>query len=542
MAEATAKKVISVIPAKTGLNRSRANKTNRVRVAAYCRVSTLFEQQESSFEAQKSYYTNLINTNEKWTMAGIYADDGISGTDMKKREEFNRMISDCEKGKIDMVITKSISRFARNTVDTLNTIRKLKAKNIAVYFEKEHINTLEGSGELLITILSSQAQEESRNLSENTKWGIIRRYETGKVQVNHSRFMGYRKNENGELVIVPEEAEVVRLIYRSYMEGMSCRKIKQMLESKGIPTVTGKKIWHDTVINNMLSNEKYMGDALLQKTYTVDYLTKKRVKNNGIAKQYYITDDHEAIIPKELFYAVQKEKMLRAKKKAVSRNSKTAEKKYSSKYILTNLIVCGECGQPYRRIIWTRNGEKEIVWRCGNRVKNGTKYCKHSATVYEERLKESIMNALNRMSTESREFQQDLSSNVHIVRGNCKVNTNEKRDETDEKIFSLEKELSELTKINIGNLNDEEFLKQYHKIGNEIQKLKREKILNYGDRAETGLQEEMCRQIEKTDFTKGEFDEVLVKQVVESIRIMTESRMEIRFKSGFIMSERITGE
>lgn len=252
---------------------------------------------------------------------GIYADDGKSATNTKKRDDFNAMIKDALDGKIDMILTKSVSRFARNTVDALLTIRKLKEKNVAVVFEKEGVNTLDGTGEILITILSSLAQEESRNISENTRWGVVQRFENGKMIVNHNKFMGYTKNENGDLVIVPEEAEIVRLIFRLYLEGYSAGKISKYLEEHKIKTATGQDKWHDTVILKMLRNEKYMGDALLQKTYTVDFMTKKKVMNKGIVPQYYVEDDHEAIIPKELFYRVQEEIARRAamNKAAVTR-------------------------------------------------------------------------------------------------------------------------------------------------------------------------------------------------------------------------------
>ena len=297
---AQAKKNISVIPAAGTYDRHIRPQMKALRVAAYCRVSTLQEQQESSYEAQVSYYTEKIRGNPNWKLAGIYADDGKSATSTKKRSDFQAMIDDCMAGKIDMVLTKSISRFARNTVDALINIRKLKEKNIAVFFEKESINTLEGSGELLLTILSSQAQEESRNVSENCHWGIVRKFEDGKVIVNHSKFMGYTKDEDGNLVIVLEEAEVVRRIFRLFLEGNSSYRIKRILEADGVKTATGQTTWYATTIDKMLSNEKYMGDALLQKTYTVDFLTKKKVKNRGIVPQYYIEDDHEPIIPKEL--------------------------------------------------------------------------------------------------------------------------------------------------------------------------------------------------------------------------------------------------
>ena len=260
------KKAVSIIPSRKEYDKAARPAQEILRVAAYCRVSTLLEQQESSFEAQKSYYTEMIRANPSWKIAGIYADDGISGTDMRKRDEFNRLLQDCEAGKVDLVLTKSISRFARNTADLLNTIRLLRAKKIAVYFEKEHINTLDNTGEMLVTILGSQAQEESRNLSENTRWGIARRFESGTLIVNHNKFMGYTKNEDGELVIVPEEAEVVRLIFRLYLEGMSISGICRYLENEGILTVTGRKKWNEGTVNKMLSNEKYTGDALLHES------------------------------------------------------------------------------------------------------------------------------------------------------------------------------------------------------------------------------------------------------------------------------------
>ena len=221
------------------------NYDGKVRVAAYCRVSTELEEQESSYEAQVEYYTRKIQETDNWKMAGIYADDGKSATNTKKRDDFNAMIKDALDGKIDMILTKSVSRFARNTVDSLLTIRKLKEKNVAVAFEKEGVNTLDGTGEILITILSSLAQEESRNISENTRWGVVRRFENGKMIVNHNKFMGYTKNENGDLVIVQEEAEIVRLIFRLYLEGYSAKKISQYLEENGIKTATGQDKWYD---------------------------------------------------------------------------------------------------------------------------------------------------------------------------------------------------------------------------------------------------------------------------------------------------------
>lgn len=241
------------------------------------------EQQETSYEAQVNYYTEKINSNPEWVFAGIYADDGKSATMTRKRNDFQAMIDDCMAGKIDMVITKSISRFARNTVDSLTHIRKLKAKNIAVYFEKENINTLGDGGEMLITILSSQAQEESRNLSENVHWGYVRQFENGVVYVNHNKFLGYTKDEEGNLIIVPDEAKLVRRIFRLYLEGNSINKIAETLTKEGIRTVTGNTVWHATVISKMLMNEKYMGDALLQKP--IPWISWKR-RGRSIKESY----------------------------------------------------------------------------------------------------------------------------------------------------------------------------------------------------------------------------------------------------------------
>ena len=262
-------KNMTVIPPKPQKGNSAAKEeVQRLRVAAYCRVSTDSDEQETSYEAQVTPYTEYIQKNPDWVLAGIFADDGISGTNTKKRDEFNRMIDECMAGNIDMIITKSISRFARNTLDCLQYIRQLKDKNIPVYFEKESINTMDAKGEVLITIMASLAQQESQSLSQNVKLGLQYRYQQGKVQINHNRFLGYTKDENGHLVIDPEQAEIVKRIYREYLEGSSMDKIAAGLEADGILTGAGKTKWHTSTINKILRNEKYIGDALLQKTYT----------------------------------------------------------------------------------------------------------------------------------------------------------------------------------------------------------------------------------------------------------------------------------
>jgi site-specific DNA recombinase len=286
-------KVISVIPAKPMQVIRGLSTEAKKRVAAYCRVSTDTEEQLSSYEAQVSYYEDYIKKRPDWEFVGIYADEGITGTNTKNRTDFNRMIDDCLAGRIDLVITKSISRFARNTLDCLRYVRMLKEKGVGIFFEKENIDTLDSKGEVLLTILSSLAQDESRSISENSRWGIMRRFQQGKVRVNHKKFTGFDKDENGELVIDKKEAAVVRRIFTEYLAGKGLKAIGEGLEEDGITTATGNSAWHASVIKQMLQNEKYAGDALLQKTVTVDFLTHKRVKNEGQVQQFFVENSHE---------------------------------------------------------------------------------------------------------------------------------------------------------------------------------------------------------------------------------------------------------
>lgn len=537
------KKNISIIPATRGYDRTIRPQMKAMRVAAYCRVSTLQEQQETSYEAQVNYYTEKIENNPSWKLAGIYADDGKSATSTKNRSNFQAMIEDCMAGKIDMVITKSISRFARNTVDSLMNIRKLKEKNIAVFFEKEGINTLEGSGELLVTILSSQAQEESRNISENCHWGIVRKFESGKVIVNHSKFLGYTKNKDGNLVIIPEEADLVRRIFRLFLEGNSSYKIKRILEADGILTVTGKTVWQATVIDKMLSNEKYMGDALMQKTYTVDFLTKKKVINKSIVPQYYIEDNHEAIIPKELYHRVQEEKARRgaiyrpASKKA---DAPSIKGKYSAKYVLSDIMVCAECGQPYRRQVWSKYGIKKAVWRCDNRLKHGSKRCKHSPTLKEDSLHEAIMTAINNVVEDQGEFVQAFRENVIRIIGSYSAQA--EHTEYDEQIELLQQEMMKLIEDSAkAECADDTFDKEYRIIADEIKELrkKKAKVLQERHLAESFDQrlQEMSSYTKKINYLKREFDDDLVRRLLQTIRVISESKIEIQFQSGIVIRQ-----
>ena len=299
-------KNVTIIPARSKYATEEEEKPIMRKVAAYARVSTMKESQQTSYEAQIEYYTNYIKEQPNWIFAGIYAEEGVTGTSTKKRIEFRRMIEDALDGKIDLIITKSVSRFARNTVDSLTTIRKLKEHSVECYFEKENIWTFDSKGELLITIMSSLAQEESRSISENTRWGMRKAFQDGKVFVPFGHFLGYDRGVNGELQINQEQAKTVRLIYNLFLEGYTFYGMK-------IPTPYGNEIWNDRTIKNILQNEKYRGDALLQKRYSKDFLDRKMRKNEGEVPQYYIVGNHEAIIEADLFEAVQEELKRRTK-------------------------------------------------------------------------------------------------------------------------------------------------------------------------------------------------------------------------------------
>ena len=336
-------------------------------MAAYCRVSTDNEEQLLSYENQVRYYTEYINNSPLYTMAGIYADEGISATNTKKRENFNRMIKDCREGKIDMIITKSISRFARNTLDCLNFVRELKELGVGVIFEKEAINTLDAKGEVLLTILSSLAQDESRSISENSTWGIRRRFENGQFKMSTKRFLGYDTDENGKLVINREQAKIVERIYDEYLSGKTVDHIKRILEKEEVKNWNGTTKWHAKTIQSMLQNEKYKGDAILQKSYTVDFLTKKRAKNEGHIQQYHIEENHEAIIDPLIWEAVQLEYDRRSN--YIEEHGTNSYSHNPEKNFFAGKVVCGTCNQAFTRKGWKSKNSYRKVWQCQERYK-----------------------------------------------------------------------------------------------------------------------------------------------------------------------------
>ena len=351
------------------------------RVAAYCRVSTKQDEQLNSYENQVNYYTERIRREAGWKLAGIYADKGITGTSMKKRDEFNKLIRQCRRGKVDMIIVKSISRFARNTLDCIKITRMLREIKVDVYFEEQNLHSIDPASEFYISIHGSIAQSESENISHNVAWGKARSAKEGNVSFSYKSFLGYHKGADGKPEIVPEQAVTVRQIYERFLSGRSLQQIADELTGSGIPTPMGKTVWQPGVIQSILSNEKYKGDALLGKTYTEDCISKKVRVNAGERPQYYVENNHPAIIDAATFARVQEELARRASKRKVKQvGTKTEQGKYSSKYALTELLVCGECGTPYRRCTWTVGGKKKIVWRCISRLDFGKKYCHHSPT------------------------------------------------------------------------------------------------------------------------------------------------------------------
>jgi site-specific DNA recombinase len=535
-------KTVSIIPANPIALQER-NRRKTLRVAAYCRVSTDQEEQQSSYQAQINYYTAKINENKDWTLAGIFADEGITGTSAKKRTEFLKLMKLCEKGKIDMVLTKSISRFSRNTLDCLGYIRKLKEKGIPIIFEKEGINTMQMASEMTISLLGSFAQAESESISKNVTWGMRQSFKNGKVHFHYANFLGYEKGEDGEPKIVPEEAVIVKRIFRSYLAGYSISKIKVELEIEGITSSTGKEVWSTNAIRYMLSNEKYIGDALLQKTYVTDFLTKKSKKNQGEIPQYYVTGNHEGIISKELFNRVQEEIARRASKRKVSQKAtKTEHSKYSSKYVLSELLICGDCGTQYRRVTWARNGKKKIVWRCINRLEYGTKYCKESPTMEEYILQDAIMKAIC-------QFVEDKDELIDTLKHSLRVALNAEDDGIDtaaitariEELDSVMMDLVELSSKS--SASADYFDTKYEEISNERKQLQ-DKLKDHAQRQtitenNNSRMKELFEILEQADFNLEEYDEPLVKQLISKVTVLSAEKIKITFKGGFEIEQEL---
>ena len=504
------------------------------RVAAYCRVSTDREEQEHSFETQKAMYTEMIMMKPSWQTAGIYVDEGITGTVAKKRPGFMKMIEDCRKGKIDMIVTKSVSRFSRNNLDCLMYVRELKQLGIPIIFEKEGINTIQVSSELLLTLFGALSQAESESISMNVKLGIRQSLKNGNVRFSYKTFLGYRKGADGQPEIVPEQADIVRRIYNDFLAGATYLEIAKRLTEEKVPTMGGGSRWFSERIKSILKNEKYKGDALLQKTYITDPISKRVKKNNGELPMYYVENSHPAIIERRIFDRVQEEIARRAGKKKVKQTgTKTELGRYSGKYALTELLYCGECGTPYRRCTWSRNGKKKIVWRCVSRLDYGKKYCKNSPSVEESRLHNAITAAITKKAN---------SEEINIGGIMDHIESFGSRRDTDgiiqrqRRIAEIEKVIDDLARLNSDEAQSGELDYKFSELYAELYSVKDEleEIQSGASALDGDMLNEMREVVTGLKNHPVEYDDKVVRQLIDCIKVMSADMIKICFKDGTV--------
>lgn len=516
-------------------------KKGKLNVAAYCRVSTDQEEQLTSYEAQITYYTDKIQSNPQWSLAGIFADEGITGVMTKKRDQFNAMIDLCREGKIDMIITKSISRFARNLIDSIKYIREMKSIGVTIIFEKENINTSEMTSEMMVALYSVFAQAESESISNNVKMGKRFGFKAGQAPMMYGNLLGYRKGADGNPEIIPEEAEIIKLIFEQFLEGKSCSEIGRTLKEKGIKTMKGKDTWSVSAVQRILKNEKYKGDVLMQKTYVEDLFTKKAVRNTGELPMYLVKNHHIPIIDPEVFDMVQVEIARRNSLKATSDKTISMKSKYCSKYALTGKVVCGDCGGKYRRTTWSKRGKKRVVWRCISRLDYGTKYCKDSVTVDEEALHNAIMSALNTMLYSKDKLKALLcgsiteilsapDSEIQIVGLQSKIDTKNN-------------EIIEIIRHGVESRESREAIqekcRQKHDEVSELQeRLNTARANQQMENAQTGQLREMYDAISQIPGKFTEYDDEIVRIAVSKVKIISENKIQVTlFDSVIIESE-----
>ncbi len=509
----------------------------QLRTAAYCRVSTDDEEQLTSYQNQLQYFQEKIFSNPDWSMVKVFADEGISGTQAKKRPEFLKMLDWCRQGRIDQILIKSISRFARNTVDSLSVIRELRELGIAVIFEKEGINTLEIDSEMLLTLLSCFAQAESESISGNVRWGMAQRFKSGKVVYNYANWYGYRRGGEGVPEIVPEEGLVVLQIFRAYRDGASLDEIRAQLERQGIPARKGGS-WTKEALRRLLKNEKYCGDALLQKTYVENCISKTIRRNQGERTMYLVKNCHPPVIERALFEQVQAELARRAGKRKTAEKTKTELGKYSAKYALTELLYCGECGTPYRRCTWDVHGKRKVVWRCLNRLEHGTRYCKHSPSIEEERLHEAILGAIRSFQEDgrARELLREALTSA-LAEGKeafnpCTPYTAEERlRELRERLMSLLEQAAD------GGVRDQE---EFSAISDEMVELQ-QKLEASEDSGRDSLEQELdgfCELAEGAHVTGG-YDDRLARKLLDGVKVLNGDRLLVTFKGGVALEQEI---
>ena len=536
-----APKVI-VIPAKEESAQELEKKKN-LRVAAYCRVSTNSEEQLNSYENQKAYYTEKIMTNPDWTMVDVFADEGKTGTSACKRKDFLRMIRQCRQGKIDMILAKSVSRFARNTVDTLNYTRELRSLGIPVIFEEQNINSIHPESEFLITIHGAFAQSESEDTSSRVRWGIQQSMRTGKANIQFKTLLGYKKGSDGEMVIVPEQAETVKLIYEMYLSGKTLRSIKESLEARGLRNAAGTTEWTTSNLRTILSDEKYCGDVLRQKTFIRDCISKQVIKNTGQRPKYLIQNHHDAIIPREQFDAVQFEMARRRVQTDRSRKSvPTGAGKYSGKYALSGLLFCGECGTAYRRVVWTQHGEKRAVWRCTSRLDYGKKYCKDSPTLDEEPLQQAVLVAINASMSDHGVLTAQLKDAMEQERAPIPGESMSLGD-IDRTIAELGKQFDHLL-LEASSAGDaEEYAERFRAISTAMEELKRRKANIQNIRQE---QEQVTRRVQAVasvlDGLSAEltqWDDNVVYQMLEKVTVLSREMIRVTLRNGMEIEQAV---
>ncbi|NQI34954.1 recombinase family protein [Streptococcus suis] len=492
------------------------------RVAGYARVSTDHEDQATSYESQMRYYSEYINGRDDWEFVKMYSDEGISGTNTKLRTGFKAMVEDALNGKIDLIITKSVSRFARNTVDSLTTVRQLKEVGVEIYFEKENIWTLDSKGELLITIMSSLAQEESRSISENVTWGLRKQFAEGKVHFPYTNVLGFKAGEDGAIVVDQDEAKTVRYIFQQALIGKSPYHIAKDLTEQGIPSPSGKSHWNATTIKRMLRNEKYKGDALLQKTYTIDFLTKKKNINRGELPQYYVENNHEAIVDRETFDAVQQVLDNKGRK--------------STTTIFSSKLVCGDCGHFFGSKVWHSTSKyRRVIYRCNEKY-NGSSKCS-TPHVTEEEVKQWFVLAVNQVIDNRFEVIDNLSVLLSI--GSLEV--------IDEQIKILETEAEVVSQL-VANLvsenaiirqDQDKYLKKYNQlttkyegIVQDIESLELQRMQKSKRNKELRV---FINALEKQEGLLLEFDEFLWETMVEHVTVAGAKEISIKFKNGQII-------
>lgn len=517
------KKIITIEAATVYSNKAEQPKFTKRRVAGYARVSTDHEEQATSYEAQMRYYTDYISSRLDWEFVKMYSDEGITGTNTKQRVGFNSMVNDALAGKIDLIITKSVSRFARNTVDSLSTVRKLKDAGVEIYFEKENIWTFDAKGELLITIMSSLAQEESRSISENVTWGKRKQYERGKVSIPFKNVLGFERGPNGELVVNEEEAKIVRYIFHEFLLGKNANSIAKELTEQGIPSPTGKKKWYYGTIRRMLQNEKYKGDALLQKSFTTNFLTKQTKVNEGELPQYYVENNHEAIIDKDTFDLVQYELKIRERRGSASQFS--------------GMLVCATCGAVYGSKVWHSNSKyRRVIYRCNQKYEGEVK-C-DTPHVTDEEVKEWFVIATNKLI----ENKDEVIENMKVLLVMCSDT-----EDIQQEISASETRMVELTDLvdsliyeNSRVVQDQKtYQEKYDRYSREYKELeqKLEALTNSLQKKKSQAKsiKEFIQHLSNRDLV-SEFDEKLWYTMVEKVIIASKKEVDFHFKNGAVIS------